>query len=88
MEVQNLFESGKTLGRKHFAEISTKKKRWLSRNVPKWILDNNLLLPYFITESDKKEHLHIIQMPLSQGDKVHFIHLASRETNTNIPDST
>lgn len=88
MIVQDLFESGKVLGKKHHAEILRKKQRWLSRNIPKWIFDNNLLIPYFITESDGRQHLHIIQMPLAQGDKVHFIHFVSREANTNISDST
>ncbi len=85
MEVK--FETGIMLGRKHYAELKKKGSRWQSRNIPKWILDC-LFVPYYTTELDGVEHLYIIQMPIIQNEKAHYILFASRERSSTISDST
>jgi hypothetical protein len=81
------FSNGIVLGRKHYAELKKKGNRWQSRNIPKWMLDY-LFVPYYTTELHGVEHLYIIQMPVTQNEKAHYILFASRERSTIISDST
>ena len=81
------FQIGMNLGIKQFANFKKKGKRWHSRNTPKWILEN-LSFPYFITQSEETEQLHILQMPTSSSEKVHFILFSIRERITAISNST
>lgn len=68
------------LGRRHFAKIASKGDRWKCRNVPKYIR-KFLLVPFFFTENDDCEELHIIQYPLDAGEKVHFTTYARSKVN-------
>lgn len=86
--MQQQFIIGRELGRKHYAEALKKGKRWQSRNIPKWMFDNTLLVPFFTTEVEGKEYLYIFQMPIATGEKVHFILFATCEANSSISDST
>ena len=86
--MQQQFITGKELGRKHHAEALKKGKRWQSRNIPKWIIDNSLLVPFFTTEFEGRECLYIFQMPITTGEKVHFILFATREANSSISNSS
>ncbi len=79
--MQNIqFKTGKMLGRKHFAKIASKGDRWKRRNVPNYIR-KFLLVPYYTTEGDDCEELHIIQYPLGAGEKVHFTTYARSKLN-------
>jgi hypothetical protein len=74
--MNNIFNNGIELGRKHYAHLQKKGKRWKSRNIPKWMLDS-IFVPYYITELDGNRHLYIIQMPIVEGEKAHYLLFAS-----------
>ncbi len=85
--MESKFSTGIMLGSKHYAQMKKKGSRWQSRNIPKWMLDN-LFVPHYQTEQDGVQHLYIIQMPIAQSEKAHYILFASRERSSSISDST
>ena len=66
------FQSGKELGRKHFAIIAAKGERWKKRNVPVYIRES-LFVPHYAVEFNGYVELYVIQSPTLPSDKVHFI---------------
>ena len=86
--MQNEFARGKELGRKHLAAIMQRGTKWQNRHIPIYIREN-LLFPFFITEFGNEEHLYVIQAPVNDSEKVHFLHFARRprdESNSQIPN--
>lgn len=75
------FKSGIVLGRKHLAKIAAMSDRWKNRNVPACIRANNLLVPYYIVEEGGFYCLYIIQFPITDSDKVHFLKFARSGIN-------
>lgn len=69
---QKTIQSGKELGRKHFASIATKGERWKKRNVPAYIRES-LFVPHYLVEFNGFKDLYIIQLPIDPRDKVQFI---------------
>lgn len=72
------FNLGKELGRKHFATIAAKGGRWKSRFIPAWIRDF-MFVPYYIVEQEGVAELHVIHLPLGNGGRVHFTVYARAE---------
>lgn len=75
------FKTGIALGRKHLAKIAMMSDRWKSRNIPAGIRTNNLLVPYYIVEDAGWYCLYVIQFPIAQSDKVHFLQFARSKIN-------
>ncbi len=73
----NQFATGIELGRKHLSAIMKRGNKWQNRHIPIYIREH-LLRPYYITEKDSFEELHIIQMPVLEGEKVQFLLFAKR----------
>ena len=84
--MNEIFKTGIELGKKHYAELSKKTKRWKSRRVPKWMLDS-ILVPYYLTELNGIVSLYILQMPISDKEKAYYL-LFSSERSTIILNST
>jgi hypothetical protein len=68
----NTIQSGKALGRKHFAIIAAKGERWKKRNVPIYIRES-LFVPHYFVDYNGFVELYVIQPPALPSDKVHFI---------------
>lgn len=86
--MENQFDAGIELGRKHLSAIMQRGSKWQNRHIPIYIREN-LLRPFFITESGKLEELYIIQMPILEGEKVRFLLFAQRprdEEPSQIPN--
>lgn len=86
--MENQFAVGIELGRKHLSAIMQRGSKWQNRHIPIYIREN-LLRPFFITESGKFEELYIIQMPILEGEKVRFLLFAQRprdEEPSQIPN--
>lgn len=83
--MNNTFKNGTLLGRKHYAEIISKSDRWKSRHIPVQIREH-LLKPFYISEdSEGRLTLFIIQLPILNREKVHFIPYGNIEIeNSNI----
>jgi hypothetical protein len=81
------FKAGIALGRKHFAKIAAKSERWKKRNVPVYIR-SELLVPYYMVESNGYYELHIIQFPITASEKVKFIPFARSTINEQKEKST
>lgn len=75
--MENQFAAGIELGRKHLSAIMQRGSKWQTRHIPIYIREN-LLRPFFITEHGGIEELHIIQMPVLEGEKVRFLLFAQR----------
>lgn len=75
--MENQFAAGIELGRKHLSAIMQRGSKWQNRHIPIYIREN-LLRPFFITEHSGIEELHIIQMPVLEGEKVRFLLFAQR----------
>lgn len=75
------FKIGIVLGRKHLAKIAAMSDRWKKRNVPASIRAANLLVPYYIVEENGWYCLYIIQFPIAERDKVHFLKFARSGIN-------
>lgn len=70
--MEELFHTGKELGRKAHARIMEQGKRWHSRHIPQWIRDY-MLVPYYVANVNGVDQLFIIQYPLTPEEKVHFV---------------
>lgn len=82
--MKEIFKKGIALGRKNFAKIAAKSDRWKSRHVPIFIRES-LFVPYYISESGEFAELHIIQLPVDNSEKVHFIQFARSDINEEEP---
>jgi hypothetical protein len=80
--MEKQFATGIELGRKHLSAILTRGAKWQNRHIPIYIREN-LLCPFYITERGKFEELHIIQMPVLEGEKVRFLLFAQRPRDEN-----
>lgn len=71
------FETGMAVGHKHFARITAKGSRWQSRNVPAYIRQH-LMVPYYYTHDELANSLvlWVIQSPIDDDEKVHFVRFA------------
>ena len=86
--MEKKFAEGIELGRKHLSAILKRGTKWQNRHIPIYIREN-LLRPFYITERGTFEELHIIQMPVLEGEKVRFLLFAQKprdEESTQIPD--
>ena len=82
------FKIGMELGRKHLAKIAAMSDRWKNRNVPACIRSCNLLVPFYIVEEDGVFSLYIIQYPILESDRVHFLKFARSEINEEEKESS
>jgi hypothetical protein len=86
--MEKQFAVGIELGRKHLSAILMRGTKWQNRHIPIYIREN-LLRPFYITERGPIEELHIIQMPVLEGEKVRFLLFAQRprdEEPSQIPN--
>ena len=86
--MEKQFAVGIELGRKHLSAILKRGTKWQNRHIPIYIREN-LLRPFYITERGPIEELHVIQMPVLEGEKVRFLLFAQRprdEESTKIPN--
>lgn len=86
------FEIGQTVGRKHFARIREKGSRWMNRRVPAYIRQH-LMVPYYFApgSTDASLGLWVIQYPITDDEKVHFVRyandvIANEESITQVHD--
>lgn len=75
------FKTGMELGRKHHTKIAAMSDRWKNRNVPAFVRSMNLLVPYYIVEESGDYCLYVIQFPIADSDKVHFLQFARSGIN-------
>ncbi|WP_211235319.1 hypothetical protein [Runella zeae] len=82
--MQNEFARGMELGRKHLSAIMKRGAKWQNRHIPIYIREN-LMYPFFITEVGTEEYLYVIQAPLNDTEKVHFLQFARRPRDESHP---